>query len=132
MGRHLICMARIERFENLEVWQSARILVRDIYSASRTPSFKRDFALCDQIRRASVSIACNIAEGFGSQSNPTFCRYLASARGSVAEVQSQLHIALDLNYISSSEFTALMFRCESIGRQLTGFIAYLKKSSINR
>jgi four helix bundle protein len=77
-------------------------------------------------------MASNIAEGFDRQSNPSFCRYLASARGSVAEVRAQLHIALNLGYISSSDFALLVSRCESVGRQLTGFIAYLRKSSIKR
>jgi four helix bundle protein len=125
-------MGKLKRFEESEVWQSARILVQSVHAASQSPSFRSDAALCDQIRRASISIASNIAEGFDSQSNPSFCRYLASARGSVAEVQAQLHIALDLGYISSTDFDDLVSRCGSIGRQLTGFISYLKKSAIKR
>jgi four helix bundle protein len=125
-------VGKLKRFEESEVWQSARILVRSVYAISQSPPFRHDVAFCDQIRQASVSIASNIAEGFGSQSNPSFCRYLSSARGSIAEVQAQLRIALDLGYMSSSDFAALVARCESIGRQLTGFIAYLKKSSIKR
>jgi four helix bundle protein len=125
-------MRKLKRFEESEVWQSARILVQSVYSASRSPSFRCDVAFGDQIQRASVSIASNIAEGFGSQSNPSFCRYLASARGSLAEVQAQLQLALDLGYLSSADFEDLASRCKSIGRQLTGFIAYLKKSSIKR
>jgi four helix bundle protein len=120
-------MGKLKRFEEAEVWQSARILVRSVYSFSRCQPFSTDYALREQIRRASVSIASNIAEGFDSQSNPTFCRFLASARGSVAEVQAQLYIALDLGYLSETDFALLVSLCESVGRQLTGFIAYLKR-----
>lgn len=125
-------MGKLKRFEEAEVWQSARILVRSVYSVSRSRPFSTDYALREQIRRASISIASNIAEGFDSQSNPTFCGFLASARGSVAEVRAQLYIALDLGYISRPDFAILISRCESVGRQLTGFIAYLKKITDKR
>jgi four helix bundle protein len=121
-------MGKLKQFEESEVWQSARILVRNVYAASRSPSSRGDFAFCDQIRRASVSIASNMAEGFDRQSNPSFCMYLASANGSVAEVRAQLYITLDLGYVSSSGFAILVARGDSIGRQLTGFIAYRKTS----
>jgi four helix bundle protein len=88
--------------------------------------------LRDQIRRATVSIVSNIAEGSDSQSNPIFIRYLASARGSVAEVRTQLYLALDFGYISSEDCITLISQTESIGRQITGFMLYLKKSPIKQ
>ncbi len=120
-------MGKLKRFEEMEVWRMARELARRVYSVSANRAFFRDYALRDQIRRASVSIVSNIAEGFESQSNPSFCRFLASARGSTAEVRAQLYLAMDLGYISSSDFAALVSTSDSISRQLTGFIAYLKK-----
>ncbi|MGA2262336.1 MAG: four helix bundle protein [Acidobacteriota bacterium] len=119
-------MGRLARFEQMEVWKLARILNRRIYSVSETDAFARDFGLRDQIRRASVSIVSNIAEGFESQSNPSFVRFLATARGSAAEVRAQLYLALDLQYVSIDEFKSLSSVCESISRQLTGLITYLK------
>jgi len=119
-------MSKLSRFEEMEVWTLARTLNRHIYSVSATAAFSRDFGLRDQIRRASVSIASNIAEGFDSQSNPTFIRFLATARGSAAEVRAQLYLALDLEYVSATDFGALSSTCESISRQLTGLINYLK------
>jgi four helix bundle protein len=115
-------MGKLKRFEEMDVWKSARDLIRNVYSISKNSLFFHDFGLRDQIRRASISIASNIAEGFESQSNSIFCRYLASARGSAAEVRAQLIAAYDLGYISESDFKSLSSKAESISRQLTGFI----------
>jgi four helix bundle protein len=122
-------MEKLKRFEETEVWQSARVLVREIYSVSGRRLFLADHALREQIRRASISIASNIAEGFDSQTNRSFCKYLASSRGSAAEVRAQLYLALDLGYISKSDCATLISRCVSISRQLTGFMAYLKRTA---
>jgi len=65
-------MAKIERFEDIQAWQKARELNKDIYCATRGTSFYKDFSLRDQIRRASVSIMANIAEGFGRRSSMSF------------------------------------------------------------
>ncbi|HTY62321.1 MAG TPA: four helix bundle protein [Acidobacteriota bacterium] len=113
----------------MEVWISSRALTKSIYSISANPRFFKDFGLRDQIRRASVSIVSNIAEGAESQSNSSFCRFLYSARASAAEVRAQLCLALDLQYISDGEFRQLIAQTESIARQITGFITYLQKLS---
>jgi four helix bundle protein len=121
-------MSKLRRFEEMEVWVSARSLVSGIYAVSQNSSFSRDYGLRDQIRRASISVASNIAEGFESQSNPNFIRFLASARGSAAEVRAQLYLAFDLGYISNPDFLSLVSQSESISRQITGLMNYLKKS----
>ncbi len=125
-------MGKLKRYEDMEVWISARALVKSIYTISNTPLFSKDYGLRDQIRRASVSIASNIAEGSDSQTNASFCRFLYSARASAAEVRTQLYLALDLNYIAGAEFKRLVSQTESIGRQITGFITYLQNSAYNR
>jgi four helix bundle protein len=125
-------MSKIIRFEEMEVWKSARSMARYIYAISKNPLFLRDYSLRDQIRRAAISIVSNIAEGSESQSNPNFIRYLASARGSAAEVRAQLYLALDFGYISSADCTFWVSQTESIGRQIGGFIRYLKKSPIKQ
>jgi four helix bundle protein len=125
-------MSKIIRFEEMEVWRSARRMARDIYAISKNPLFLCDYSLRDQIRRAEISIVSNIAEGSESQSNPNFIRYLASARGSAAEVRAQLYVAMDFGYISSADCASLVSQIESIGRQIGGFIRYLKKSPIKQ
>jgi four helix bundle protein len=96
-------MGKLKRFEEMKMWIDARDMVRRIYAVSQNPSFYGDYGLRDQIRRASISIASNIAEGFESQSNPSFCRFLSSARASAAEVRAQLYLANDLGYVSGSD-----------------------------
>jgi four helix bundle protein len=109
----------------MELWTLARSFNLLIYGISGAGRFARDFGLRDQIRRAAVSIASNIAEGFESQSNPTFIRFLSIARGSSAEVRAQLYLALDLGYVEPDDIKQLICACESISRQLTGLISYL-------
>jgi four helix bundle protein len=125
-------MSKLKRFEEMEVWKSARNLAGNIYAISKNPLFLRDYSLRDQIRRAAISIVSNIAEGSDSQSNPTFIKYLASARGSAAEVRTQLYLALDFGYISSEDCVTLISQTESISRQITGFMLYLKRSPIKQ
>ena len=122
-------MGRLRRYEDMEVWISARALVRSIYAISSNRLFSKDYGLRDQIRRASVSIASNIAEGSESQTNASFCRFLYSARASAAEVRTQLYLALDQTYISSAECAQLVSQSESISRQIKGFITYLQNSA---
>ena len=88
-------MATVERFEDLEVWQKAREVVNAVYQVSSDGLFSRDYALRDQIRRAAISIPSNISEGFARRSNREFVQFLFIAKGSAAEVENQLYLALD-------------------------------------
>ena len=105
---------RIERFEDLRVWQSAFALSKEIYHITSDGAFARDFGLRDQIRRAAVSVMSNIAEGFERHSNQDFSRFLAISRGSSAEVRSQLYLAHSLGYISSDLFQKLQHEYEAL------------------
>jgi four helix bundle protein len=98
---------RARRFEDLIAWQQARAVTKAIYSATRTRAFAGDFGLRDQIREAAASVMSNIAEGFERGSRPEFHKFLVIAKGSCAEVRSQLYIALDVGYLSTSEFDEL-------------------------
>lgn len=111
------------RFEDLLVWQNARTLNRDIYSS--TVGWK-DYELKDQIRRASVSVSSNIAEGFDRGSKVDFARFLYIARGSVSEVRSQLYLALDLGYLDLTKFKSLYDQTDYLVRQLALFTSKLK------
>ena len=117
----------IKRFEDIESWQEARVLAAEIYRVTNGAEFARDFGLKDQIRRASVSVVSNIAEGFEKDTPREFCRYLRIAKGSAGEVRAQLYVALDVGLLCESEFTALYNRVCAISRLLSGFIRYLEK-----
>ena len=95
---------RIERFEDIEAWQLARELTRKVYSLTRKNKFARDFGLKGQIQDAAGSSMHNIAEGFDSETNPEFVRFLRYAKRSCTEVQSELYVALDQQYITDTEF----------------------------
>ena len=93
-------MSRIDRFEDLIAWQKARKLTKIIYGVSNSGKFKTDFGLRDQIRRAAVSVMSNIAEGFDRAGRAEFHQVLVIAKGSFAEVRSQVYVALDAQLIS--------------------------------
>ena len=97
-------MAGITRFEEIESWKTARQLTNLIYQFTEQTGFVKDYGLKDQIRRASVSVMSNIAEGFESRTNALFINYLGHAKGSSGEARSQLYIALDVKYISQEQF----------------------------
>jgi len=94
----------IKRFEDIHAWQEARKLVKLVYLLTDEGSFAKDFGLRDQIRRASVSIMANIAEGFDCDSQVEFARFLGVARRSAVEVQSLLYTTLDVGYITNEDF----------------------------
>ncbi len=118
---------KIERFEDIQSWQEARVLVNRVYDISLQGSFAHDAGLRDQIRRAAVSVMSNVAEGFSSQGNKSFVRYLYIAFASLAEVQSQLYIALDRKYLSKEEFEECYEQCTTTAKLVSGFIKYLSQ-----
>ncbi len=123
----------IERFEDIEGWQLARELCRQVYAAVReNAAFAKDWGLKDQITRASGSTMDNPAEGFDAGSNAEFVRFLGYAQRSCSEVQSQLYRALDQCYLEQSRFDELYALAAKTKAKLGGFIAYLKKSDYKR
>ncbi|OGP70693.1 MAG: four helix bundle protein, partial [Deltaproteobacteria bacterium RBG_13_58_19] len=101
-------MAKIERFEEIDAWKKARELTKNIYEITGKGNISKDFALRDQLRRASVSIMANIAEGFERGGNKEFRQFLAVAKGSVGEVKAQLYVALDSHLMPLEQFNSLM------------------------
>ena len=97
-------MATWSRFEDLPIWQEARILAKDIYRLTSTEPFSKDYRFCGQIRAAAGSIMDNIAEGFEKENNKEFIQFLYIAKGSCGEVRSQLHRARDVEFISDEEY----------------------------
>ena len=125
-------MTTAKRFEDLEVWQKAKELTNLIYSLSSSGSFSRDFGLRDQMRRASVSIMSNIAEGFESQTQALFIQYLWRAKGSAGELRSQLYIASEQAYLAEAEFNSAFSLAEICSKQLARFIQYLESQPNTR
>ena len=119
---------KIQRFEEIEAWQLARELTRQIYQTTQQGNFLRDFGLKDQIQRASGSIMHNIAEGFDGGSNKEFIKFLRYSQRSCSEVQSELYIALDQQYIAPDQFHQLYDLAALAHSKIGAFIAYLLRS----
>ena len=112
--------SKIQRFEDLIVWQKSMVLSKEIYRITSEGPLAKDWGLRDQIRGASVSILSNIAEGFGKYSNPEFKKSLAIANGSSFEVRAQLHLARELGYISELEAEMLIRACTDVSKLISG------------
>ncbi|MGH7971196.1 MAG: four helix bundle protein [Limisphaerales bacterium] len=121
-------MAKAERFEDLIVWQEARLLRKEVYQVSKNGPFARDFEMRGQIRGAALSAMDNIAEGFERGSNKEFAQFLNISRGSAGEVRSALYAALDEGYVTSAEFESLHERALSVARRCSKLITHLQNS----
>ena len=119
-------MGTFSKFEEIQAWQKACDVTLLIYKMTADGGFSKDFGLKDQIRRASVSIMANIAEGHGRRTNIEFANFLNISRGSVAEVQSHLYIALGLDYINQKDFDELYQTLTEISRMLLSLAQYLR------
>lgn len=118
-------MGKIEKFEDIEAWQKARFLVKEIYLISEDDKFKKDFSLKEQLRKSVISVVSNIAEGFARRTNKEFVQFLYVSHGSLAEIEAQLYISLDLNYIDFEKFNFLYNLCCEISKMIMGLIKYL-------
>ena len=121
-------MAAFKTFEEINAWQNARVLVKNVYALTRSGDFGKDYGLKDQIQRAAVSICSNIAEGFERRGNKEFINFLWIAKGSAAEVCSQLHNARDLGYITDETFNDMYDSAKQIGGMLFNLITVLSSS----
>lgn len=121
-------MSKVERFEDLQVWQMAHDLSVSIYRLTRDGTFSKDWGLRDQIQRASVSVMSNIAEGFERYSRQEFKQFLSIARGSCAEVRSQIQLAKSLGYVSDADCLNIYDKCISLSRAIGGLRSSLDRS----
>lgn len=115
-------------FEKLEVWQDARLFVKDIYTVTKLFPNDERFNLCSQIQRASISIVSNIAEGLSRSSDKEKIRFIEIAYGSLMEVYCQIQISADLSYISDQQFDDLKLSIDKIANKLNA----LNRSIANR
>ena len=120
-------MATVKRFEDLEIWQEARKLSKDIIRIANETDLKNHFRLRDQIKASSGSVMDNIAEGFERDGNLEFRQFLSIAKGSAGESRSQLYRVFDNDYITIDELRKLTSEYEVLSRKIANFINYLNK-----
>lgn len=119
----------ITRFEDLAVWKKARAFNQAIYDLTRRKEFARDYSLVDQMRRASVSVMNNIAEGFERYRRNEFLQFLSVSKGSAGEVRSMLYVALDTGYIDEKTFALMMNQAQELSGFIGKFRTGLSKST---
>src|SRR5436305_9598946 len=115
-----------QSYRELIAWKKARALVTEIYKSTETFPSREQYGLTSQIRRAAVSVTSNIAEGQARHSQKEFKQFLSHARGSLAEVETQIILAQDLKFLSAPEGTRLLELTEELGRILNALIAAIK------
>lgn len=120
---------RINRFEDLEIWQEARSLCQFIFDVTSKGPFNKDYRFRDQIRASSGSIMDNVAEGYERSGNKEFIQFLSIAKGSCGETRSQCYRAMDFGYIDEESLEELIDRTTNLNRKIAGFMSYLKKST---
>jgi len=120
---------KITTFEDIKAWQASRVLAKMVYGAVKSnKGSSNDYKFREQIQSAAVSIMSNVAEGFSRRTTKEFIQFLFIAKGSAAEVQSQLYIALDQGYINQERFNELYSKSDEVARLLSGFIQYLLRA----
>jgi four helix bundle protein len=120
-------MATITKFEDLEIWQEARKLAKEVFLLSKETDLKTDFRFKEQIKASSGSVMDNIAEGFERDGNLEFRQFLSVAKGSAGETRSQIYRLYDCEYISEEQFKDLKDKYENLSGKIKNFITYLNK-----
>ncbi|UZH55625.1 four helix bundle protein [Salinimicrobium tongyeongense] len=123
-------MGKIEKFEDLEIWQLGREICQDLEVLFESTHLGKRFSLLNQMDRSSGSIMDNIAEGFGRGGNLEFRNFLGFSRGSCSELKSQLYRAKDKKLITEAEFLQLANKCEKEIAKITAFINFLNRSNL--
>jgi four helix bundle protein len=120
-------MGKITSFEELECWKAARVLTKNVFLVSQTGQLSKDWHTRDQLRRASVSIMNNIAEGFARFSNPDTLRFLDMAKASGNEVKSMLFLLDDIHYLPMETINLLQKQTDDVLNLTGGYIRYLQR-----
>lgn len=121
-------MAKIDQFEDLEIWQLAREICNDIYQLFETTTLGKDYALRNQMDRCSGSVMDNIAEGFERNGNKEFIQFLSIAKASCGELRSQLYRTLDRKHIDEESFETKLQKVLLESRKISSFMNYLSES----
>lgn len=122
-------MPKVERFEDLNCWKESRELVKLVFLICQSDKLSKDYALVDQLKRASLSVMNNIAEGFGRFSDKEFIRFLGIAQSSAQEVMSMTYVLFDLNYINHQDMIKLQEKTDKSKMLILGLIKYLKNKN---
>ena len=123
-------MGTVKKFEDLEIWKSARVICNDIFTLKEKTDLKTDFKLYNQLNGSSGSIMDNIAEGFERNGNREFIQFLAIAKASCGETRSQLYRTLDRKYIEKEKFDFLLDKLTQLSRQISSFMNYLQNTDL--
>ena len=123
---------RTQHFRDLLVWQKSMRLARDVYTLTATLPKSEVFGLQSQMRRAAVSVPSNIAEGHGRASDPYLRAFLAIARGSLYELETQLKLCIDLQLLQTDATEPLLASCFEITKMLNGLVKTLKPKEANK
>jgi len=123
-------MATIKKFEDIEIWQLARRLNKEMYPFLQSLIEKKNYELNKQMERAAGSIMDNVAEGFERDGTREFIQFLAISKGSTGEIRSQLYRAFDRNLITEEQFNKFQKDCTLIGEKIGKFMNYLNASEI--
>ena len=118
-------------FEKLDVWQDARLFVKEIYTITKLFPSEERYNLCSQIQRASISIVSNIAEGLSRNSDKEKIRFIEIAYGSLMEVYCQIYISVDLSYITAQQFDDLKLSIDKIANKLNALNRSIAHRSTN-
>lgn len=120
-------MSSFSKFEDIEAWKTAREMTKFVYVLSQTGSQAKDFGLRDQMRRASVSVMSNIAEGFESRTKALFIEFLGRAKESAGELRSQIYISSDVGYLNREQYKILFDLSDKCIRQICNLMKYLRR-----
>jgi four helix bundle protein len=120
-------MAKIQKFEDLEIYQNTLDLTVLIYQITTTGKLAKDYGLKDQLTRAAISISNNIAEGFEYDNRKDFIKFFRYSKGSAGEVRNMLNLLKRIDFIGSDTYNILYDKVVSLSKQLYGFIQYLRK-----
>lgn len=116
---------KIKSYKELLIWQKGIVLVKEVYKLTKKFPRTEKFGLINQIQRAAISIPSNIAEGQARQHSKEFRQFLFTALGSLAELDTQLNIALELNYINQDELTSIDEKVTEVRRMIRGLLSKL-------
>ena len=119
-------VSTFNKFEEIKAWQKAREITKEVYSICKNDKIAKDFSLVDQMKRCSVSIMANIAEGHGRRTGAEFANFLNIARGSAIELQSHLYVALDQNYIEREDFEKVYAMLDEVSKMTVSLSQYLR------
>jgi four helix bundle protein len=120
-------MGDFKDYTDLDVWNESRNLVKQVYLITQTFPKEEVYGLSSQIKRAAVSIPSNIAEGCGRNHIKDAMQFFYISRGSIFELETQLYLAFDLNFISEDELNNILEKIKTCKKLINGFINYNKK-----